>query len=197
MRRFGYTLATSQAGKVALVTGANTGIGRVTAVELARHGAHVILVCRSLAKTQPVLDEIAAVAPPGTPPAECWEAELGSLASTKQVAERFLASGLPLHLLINNAGFAGEQPVTADVRPRRVAHQLTRRAATGPRAAVSGQLSLALCADGDAAAGHQAHARRAHRQRELGRAHERAPPRLEQAHRARGHDDHGRHGALL
>ncbi len=48
---------------IALVTGANTGIGRVTARELARAGYRVFLACRSPARTRPVLDEIATVAP--------------------------------------------------------------------------------------------------------------------------------------
>ena len=45
-------------GKVALVTGANTGIGRVTALELARGGAHVFVACRSLERAQPVIAAI-------------------------------------------------------------------------------------------------------------------------------------------
>ena len=45
-------------GKLAIVTGANTGIGRITAVELARGGAEVVLACRNEAKTAPVVEEI-------------------------------------------------------------------------------------------------------------------------------------------
>ena len=43
-------------GKVAVVTGANTGIGRVTARELARLGAHVVITCRNRERAQGVLD---------------------------------------------------------------------------------------------------------------------------------------------
>ena len=45
-------------GRVALITGANTGIGLVTARELAGRGAHVFIACRSVAKGQAAVDEI-------------------------------------------------------------------------------------------------------------------------------------------
>ena len=53
-------MTSSLEGKTFLVTGANTGIGRVTALELARCGARLWLACRSEEKTRPVLDEIRA-----------------------------------------------------------------------------------------------------------------------------------------
>ena len=53
--------------RVALITGANVGIGRVTAIELARAGVQVVIAGRSLQRTQPVLDTIAAL--PGALPA--------------------------------------------------------------------------------------------------------------------------------
>ena len=49
-----------QQGRVAIVTGANSGIGLETARELARKGAHVVLACRSEARAQEALDDIAA-----------------------------------------------------------------------------------------------------------------------------------------
>lgn len=101
----------SLAGKVAIVTGANTGIGRVTARELALRGAHVFLACRSEEKTRPVLEEIRA-ASGGRAMAEFLPLELGDLASVRACAEAFLARGLPLHLLINNAGLAGQRGMT-------------------------------------------------------------------------------------
>lgn len=90
-------------GKNILVTGSNTGIGRVTAEELAKKGAHVILANRSAEKTAPVLDAIRAAG--GS--AELLPLDLASLASVRTAAEEFLASGRPLHQLINNAGLAG------------------------------------------------------------------------------------------
>jgi retinol dehydrogenase 12 len=100
------------AGKVALVTGANTGIGRVTATELARAGAHVILACRSAAKTEPVVADIRAET--GSDKVEFAALDLASLASVRTCAGDFLRRELPLHILINNAGLAGQRGLTAD-----------------------------------------------------------------------------------
>jgi retinol dehydrogenase-12 len=94
-------------GKVALVTGANTGIGRVTALELAKLGAHVVLACRSEEKTRPALAEIAALAPAGK--AEFLPLDLADFESVRRCAETFLRRDQPLHLLINNGGLAGGQ----------------------------------------------------------------------------------------
>jgi retinol dehydrogenase-12 len=98
-------------GRVALVTGANTGIGRVTATELALQGAHVFLACRSEEKTKPVLADIAAKSG-GRARAEFLPLDLGDLASVRHCAQLFLARGLPLHLLVNNAGLAGQKGIT-------------------------------------------------------------------------------------
>jgi retinol dehydrogenase-12 len=98
-------------GRVALITGANTGIGRVTALELARQGARVFLAGRSRERTQPVVDVIRGLNPAA--PAEWLPLELGDFDSVKACAQAFLALGLPLHLLINNAGLAGARGITA------------------------------------------------------------------------------------
>ncbi len=110
-------LLSSQAGveagptdRVALITGSNTGIGRVAAVELARRGLRVFLACRSLARTQPVLDEIRALQP--TAAAEWLPLDLSDFDSVRACARAFLARDLPLHLLINNAGLAGANELT-------------------------------------------------------------------------------------
>lgn len=93
-----------------LVTGANTGIGRVTAEALARRGGKVFLACRSVEKAQPVLDGIRAAGGK----AELLALDLGSLASVRACAAAFLARGEPLHVLVNNAGLAGSRGLTKD-----------------------------------------------------------------------------------
>lgn len=98
-------------GKVALVTGANTGIGRVTACELALQGAQVFLACRSEIKTRPVLEEIAALSQ-GQALATFLPLDLGDLQSVRQCANDFLAWDLPLDMLICNAGLAGQKGLT-------------------------------------------------------------------------------------
>jgi retinol dehydrogenase-12 len=98
------------AGRVALITGANTGIGRATALELARQGARVFLACRSLERTRPVLDEIHAARPGAL--ADWLPLELSDFESVRWCVRMFLDRDLPLHLLINNAGVAGARGLT-------------------------------------------------------------------------------------
>lgn len=98
--------------RVALITGANTGIGRVTARELAKQGVHLFVACRSAARTQALLDEIRAVAPGAK--VEWLALDLASFKSIRQCAQAFLSRGLPLHLLINNAGIAGAKGFTPE-----------------------------------------------------------------------------------
>lgn len=100
------------ATRVAIVTGANTGIGRVTAETLAREGMRVYLACRSLEKSQPVIDAINAEA--GEERARFLKLDLSSLAAVREAASAFLATGEPLHLLVNNAGLAGQRGQTVD-----------------------------------------------------------------------------------
>ena len=99
-------------GKVVIVTGSNTGIGRVTAQDLASRGAHVIMACRSEDKTRPVVEEIRSAT--GNANVEFVELDLGSLASVRRAAQTILDRGTPIHLLVNNAGLAGSKGVTSD-----------------------------------------------------------------------------------
>lgn len=96
-------------GRTCVVTGCNTGIGRVTAVALAKLGATVLLANRSEEKTRPVLEEIRAAGGSG----EFVALDLGSLAAVRRTAEALRTRG-PIHLLVNNAGLAGSGGQTTD-----------------------------------------------------------------------------------
>jgi NAD(P)-dependent dehydrogenase (short-subunit alcohol dehydrogenase family) len=97
-------------GRRFLVTGANTGIGRETALALAGRGARVFITSRNRDKARPVIDEIAARN--GASSVEFLPLELGDLDSVRACADEFLRSGEPLHCLINNAGLAGARGMT-------------------------------------------------------------------------------------
>jgi retinol dehydrogenase 12 len=98
-------------GKTFLVTGANTGIGRVTALELARRGGHVWLACRREATARPVIDEIRSAT---GREAAFVELDLADLGSVKRAGRTFLDKGEPLDVLVNNAGMAGKRGLTKD-----------------------------------------------------------------------------------
>jgi NAD(P)-dependent dehydrogenase (short-subunit alcohol dehydrogenase family) len=83
-------------GKVAIVTGGNTGIGLETVRALAGAGAAVIVPARDIMKAKKNLEGIANV--------EIVPMDLMDTQSITAFCERFIASGRPLHLLINNAG---------------------------------------------------------------------------------------------
>jgi len=97
-------------GKTFLVTGANTGIGKATALELARRGGRVYLACRSREKGLAALDDIRRNTRHDA--VEFLELDLADFGSIRRCAEAFLARGEPLHGLINNAGLAGQRGVT-------------------------------------------------------------------------------------
>jgi NAD(P)-dependent dehydrogenase (short-subunit alcohol dehydrogenase family) len=103
---------TDLAGKTFIITGANTGIGKITALELARRGAHVVMACRSKSKTDPVIDEIKRVT--GNDKVEYVHLDLADLASVRECAKGLLDRKLPIHGLINNGGLAGHRGETKD-----------------------------------------------------------------------------------
>jgi len=101
----------SIAGRTCVVTGANTGIGRVTALELAKMGARVVLAGRSRPRTEPVLEEIRRARGPEP---GFVELDLADLASVRRGAEAILSEHADLSVLVNNAGLAGHRGQTKD-----------------------------------------------------------------------------------
>src|SRR5690349_12917468 len=100
-------------GKVCLVTGATAGIGTVTARELARMGATVVIVGRDPAKGQATLDEIKRES--GNADVHLLRCDLASLADVRRMAAEYRARWDKLHVLVNNAGAVfGERRVSAD-----------------------------------------------------------------------------------
>src|SRR5215467_4608124 len=99
-------------GRTFLITGANTGIGRATAADLAGRGGRVYLACRSAQKGRDAAAAIAAAT--GNEAVTFLPLDLADLASVRTCAEQFLARGEPLHVLINNGGVAGRRGITAD-----------------------------------------------------------------------------------
>jgi len=106
------THRTDLEGKCCVVTGANSGIGRVTARELARRGARVVVACRSRERNDSALDEIRREAGDGR--VSFVELNLASFESVRRAAAEILARPDPIHVLINNAGLAGHRGLTAD-----------------------------------------------------------------------------------
>jgi retinol dehydrogenase 12 len=96
--------------QVALITGANTGIGLVTACELAKLGYHVVIACRSNANGVEAVKKIQALS--DNKNVESVVLDLSDFDSVRQCAKQFLDKDLPLHLLINNAGLAGQKGFT-------------------------------------------------------------------------------------
>lgn len=89
-------------GRVAVVTGANSGLGYFTTLELARHGAQVIMACRNQARTEPVMQEIRAEVADAR--LEFMALDLADLDSVAAFAEAFGTKHSRLDMLFNNAG---------------------------------------------------------------------------------------------
>jgi NAD(P)-dependent dehydrogenase (short-subunit alcohol dehydrogenase family) len=91
----------SQAGKVAVVTGANSGIGWDTALELARAGGEVVMTARTQAKGEDAVDRVRRVIPQAKVRYE--QLDLASVRSVREFAAR-VSRGGKVDLLVNNAG---------------------------------------------------------------------------------------------
>ena len=91
-----------QSGRVAIVTGANSGLGFDTAAVLADKGAHVVLAVRNLDKGNQAADRIKAKSPNAVIAVQ--ELDLTSLDSVRKAADELRANNPRIDLLINNAG---------------------------------------------------------------------------------------------
>lgn len=94
-----------QTGRVAVVTGANSGLGAATARALAAKGAHVVMAVRDVAKAERARDAILADVPSAD--VEIRPLDLASLASVRACADAVMADHDAVHLLVNNAGLMG------------------------------------------------------------------------------------------
>ncbi|KAK4838519.1 hypothetical protein QYF36_014373 [Acer negundo] len=90
------------AGLTAIVTGASSGIGTETARVLALRGVHVIMAVRNMAAGKDVKEAIVKEIPRAK--VDAMELDLSSMSSVRKFASDFNTKGLPLNLLINNAG---------------------------------------------------------------------------------------------
>ena len=101
------------AGKVCVVTGGNSGIGLATVKGLAQRGARVALVARDAERGAAALAEAQAAAPEAQ--IDLVQGDLGTVASTRALAEALLAAYPELHVLVNNAGtWLGARATTED-----------------------------------------------------------------------------------
>lgn len=96
------TVMSNIEGKVALVTGATSGIGKVAALELAKMGAHVIVVGRNPTKTEATVQEIKTQS--ANQSVNMLLADLSSIKDVRKLAQQFKEQYQQLDILVNNAG---------------------------------------------------------------------------------------------
>lgn len=89
-------------GKVAIITGSNTGIGYETALDFAKRGARIIMACRDLKKADEAANKIKLIT--GNNKIEVESLDLADLESVRNFADRINKKLTRLDLLINNAG---------------------------------------------------------------------------------------------
>lgn len=89
-------------GKTVVITGANTGIGKETAIDLAKRGMRVIIACRDMEKADAALKEIKEVS--GNQNVVCKKLDLADTNSIREFAQNITSEEKQLNILINNAG---------------------------------------------------------------------------------------------
>lgn len=97
-----YTKNTRIDGKVAIITGANSGIGKETAIDLAQRGGKVYIACRDVKRGEDALKEIKELS--GSSNVHFLQLDLASLESIRNFSAKFHELEHQLHILINNAG---------------------------------------------------------------------------------------------
>ena len=102
----------TMAGRICLITGANRGIGRATALGLAKLGATVVMVCRDSERGRAAQAQIRAES--GNPAVDLLVADLASQASIRQLAAAFKRRYRQLHVLIHNAGLAKKERIMTE-----------------------------------------------------------------------------------
>jgi NAD(P)-dependent dehydrogenase (short-subunit alcohol dehydrogenase family) len=96
------TADTSMQGKICMVTGANSGIGKATALGLAKMGATVVMVCRNRTRGEEAQREIKHQS--GNEAVDLLLADLSSQQAIRRLAQEFQQHYSQLHVLVNNAG---------------------------------------------------------------------------------------------
>jgi retinol dehydrogenase-12 len=99
-------------GRRYVITGANTGVGRATALALAARGADLVLACRSAGRAAAAIAAISALPDAGA--VELVHMDLASLASVRRAAAEISRHDRPVDALINNAGVGGARGITED-----------------------------------------------------------------------------------
>jgi predicted dehydrogenase/NAD(P)-dependent dehydrogenase (short-subunit alcohol dehydrogenase family) len=98
--------------RVTLITGPTSGLGRAIALELAKHGHQLALLGRNAAKLEEVSNACVAL---GAPTPITLVADMACQADVRRAAAEFLATGLPLHVLLHNAGLVNQhRRITVD-----------------------------------------------------------------------------------
>ena len=98
------TSKTTMTGKTVIITGANAGIGKATAIDMAQRGARVIIACRDLKRGEAALKDI--VEETGSKEIALKQLDLASLKSVRKFADDINKTEPSVHVLINNAGLA-------------------------------------------------------------------------------------------
>lgn len=97
-----YKKDTKIVGKVVIITGANSGIGKETAIDLARRGGKIYIACRDAKRAEDALKEIQTRS--GSNDVHFLQLDLASMDSIREFSKNFHELESQLHILVNNAG---------------------------------------------------------------------------------------------